>query len=296
MPSKEFKSILQLLESIPDRSGLSFPERRVEFERETSQMPVAQDVTFESLQVNGIPAEWAIPRGAVEDRAILYLHGGGYTIGSIKTHRGLVSYLSKAAGMRALLIEYRLAPEHPFPAAVEDSVSAYRWLLKEGFDPAKIVIAGDSAGGGLTVATMVKLRDEGEPLPAAAVCLSPWVDMEGVGKSMTTRAEADPIVERGSLLEMAEAYLSGTDPRTPLAAPLYADLDGLPPMLIQVGTAEILLDDSTRLADRAKKAGVDVTLEPWEDMIHIWQFFASMLPEGRDAVDRIAGFLGTHIR
>jgi monoterpene epsilon-lactone hydrolase len=296
MASKEFKIILQLLESIPDRSGLPFSERRVEFERETSQMPVAQDVTFEPLQVNRIPAEWVIPRGAAESSSILYLHGGGYTIGSIKTHRSMVSYLSKAAGMRALLIEYRLAPEHPFPAAVEDSVAAYRWLLEAGFDPAKITIAGDSAGGGLTVATMVKLREESEPLPAAAVCLSPWVDMEGIGESMNTQAEVDPLVEREPLLEMAEAYLGGTDPRTPLAAPLYADLKGLPPMLIQVGTAEILFDDSTRLADRAKKAGVDVTLEPWEDMIHIWQFFASMLPEGRDAIDRIAGFIGTHIQ
>ncbi len=294
MPSKEFIELLKFLETVPDRSGLPFPERRVEFERETSQMPVAQDVSFESLRVNGIPAEWVIPSGAADNGSILYLHGGGYTIGSIKTHRSLVSYLSKAAGMRALLIEYRLAPEHPFPAAVEDSVAAYRWLLKEGFDPARIAIAGDSAGGGLTVATMVKLRDEGEPLPAAAVCLSPWVDMEGVGESMKTRAEVDPIVEQGPLLEMAEAYLGGTDPRTPLAAPLYADLKGLPPMLIQVGTAEVLLDDSTRLAERAKKAGVDVTLEPWEDMIHIWQFFASMIPEGRDAVERIASFIHKH--
>jgi monoterpene epsilon-lactone hydrolase len=294
MPSKEFKDLLQFLETIPDRSGLPFPERRAEFERETSQMPVAQDVSFESLQVNGIPAEWVIPRGAAENGAILYLHGGGYTIGSIKTHRSMVSYLSKAAGMRALLIEYRLAPEHPFPAAVEDSVAAYRWLLGTGFEPAKIAIAGDSAGGGLTVATMVKLREESEPLPAAAACLSPWVDMEGIGESMNTRAEVDPIVERGPLLEMAEAYLGGTDPREPLAAPLYADLKGLPPMLIQVGTAEILFDDSTRLAERAKKAGVDVTLEPWEDMIHIWQFFASMVPEGRDAVDRIASFIHKH--
>ena len=295
MPSKEFKSILQLLESIPDRSGLSFPERRVEFERETSQMPVAQDVAFEPLQANGIPSEWVIPGAAPDDGAILYLHGGGYTIGSIKTHRGMVSHISKAAGMRALLIEYRLAPEHPFPAAVEDSVAAYRWLLKAGIPPARIAVAGDSAGGGLTVATMVKLRDEGEPLPAAAVCLSPWVDMEGIGESMSSRAEVDPIVERDPLLEMASAYLGGTDPRTPLAAPLYADLKGLPPMLIQVGTSEVLLDDSTRLAERAKEAGVDVTLEPWDDMVHVWHFFASMVPEGRDAVDRIASFIHKHI-
>ena len=192
------------------------------------------------------------------------------------------------------MIEYRLAPEHPFPAAVEDAVAAYRWLVGEGLDPAQIVIAGDSAGGGLTVATLVALRDEGDLLPAAAVCFSPWVDLEGIGQSMSAKAEADPLVQRDGIIEMARAYLGGADTRVPLAAPLYADLTGLPPVLIQVGTSETLLDDSTRLAERSRKAGVDVTFEPWEDMIHVWQYFASILPEGQEAINRIGSFVKQH--
>jgi acetyl esterase/lipase len=174
---------------------------------------------------------------------------------------------------------------------VEDATTAYRWLLGTGVNPAGVVIAGDSAGGGLTAATLVALRDAGDLLPAAGVCLSPWVDLEGIGESMTSKAEADPMVQRDELLDMAKAYLGGADPRTPLAAPLYADLRGLPPLLIHVGTAETLLDDATRLAARARAAGVDVTLEPWEDMIHVWHFMASILPEGQQAIDRIGEFI-----
>jgi acetyl esterase/lipase len=203
----------------------------------------------------------------------------------------MISRLSRTAAARALAIDYRLAPEHPFPAAVEDATAAYRWLLSGGVDPAGVVIAGDSAGGGLTVATLVALRDAGDPLPAAAVCLSPWVDMEGLGESMTAKADVDPMIQRGEILEMAQAYLGEADPRTPLAAPLYADLTGLSPMLIQVGTAEVLLDDSIRLAERARAAGVDVTLEPWDDMFHVWQAFALLLPEGQQAIDRIGEFV-----
>lgn len=180
-------------------------------------------------------------------------------MGSINTHREMVSHISRAAEARVFIIDYRLAPEHPFPAAVEDSTAAFRWLLKEGFDPAKIVIAGDSAGGGLNIATLVALRDEGDLLPAASVCLSPWVDLEGLSQSMTTKAEVDPMVQRESLIKIGKAYLGNADARTPLAAPLYADLTGLPPMLIQVGTSETLLDDATRLAERAEEAGVNVT-------------------------------------
>jgi len=178
---------------------------------------------------------------------------------------------------------------------VEDSTAAYRWLLSTGVDPDRLVIAGDSAGGGLTVATLVALRDAGEPLPAAVVCLSPWVDLEQVGESMTTKAEADPMIQREAGLQWAKAYLGDAHPRTPLAAPLYADLTGLPPLLIQVGTEEALLDDATRLAERAKSAGVDVELEVWDDMIHVWQFFAEMLPEGQQAIDRIGEFIRKHV-
>jgi acetyl esterase/lipase len=225
---------------------------------------------------------------------MLYLHGGGYVVGSIATHRGLAGRLSQAAAARVLLVDYRLAPEHPFPAAVDDAASAYRWLLAQGIESARLVIAGDSAGGGLTIATLVALRDAGVPLPAAAVCLSPWVDLEGSGDSVTTKAAADPLVQKDMLLQLGAWYLAGADPRTPLAAPLYADLRRLPPLLIQVGTAEILLDDATRLAEKATAAGVKVTLESWEDMIHVWQLFAPMLPEGQQAIERIGVFVQQH--
>jgi acetyl esterase/lipase len=249
-----------------------------------------------AVDADGVPAAWVKVPESDSRRVVLYLHGGGYVIGSIRTHRDLAQRIARAAGARVLLIDYRLAPEHPHPAAVEDSVRAYRWLLSQGAQPASLAIAGDSAGGGLTVATLVALRDAGVPLPAAAVCLSPWVDLEGLGESMVTKADVDPMVQRDALLRMAAMYLGGHHPRTPLAAPLYADLRSLPPMLIQVGTAETLLDDSLRLAEKARAAGVEVALEAWDDMIHVWQAFAAMLPEGQQAIDRIGEFLRQRLR
>jgi monoterpene epsilon-lactone hydrolase len=295
MPSQQLQTIIETIRSARDLHGAPIEQRRAAFDATVSIFKLPEDIKCDPTDADGVPGEWISAPGADPDRVIYYLHGGGYSMGSIKTHREMISRIARASGARALAIDYRLAPEHPFPAAVEDSTAAYRWLLSTGADPARLVIAGDSAGGGLTVATLVALRDAGDPLPAAAVCLSPWVDMEGLGESMTTKAKADPMVQRDDLLEGAQAYLDGADPRTPLAAPLYADLKGLPPLLIHVGTAETLLDDSTRLADRAKSAGVDVTLEPWDDMIHVWQFMASMLPEGQQAIDRIGDFIREHI-
>ena len=294
MPSEQLQTIIQVIRSQPDLHGAPIEQRRAAFAAITTFFPVPQDVKAEPVDAGGIPAEWIAAPGADADRVIYYLHGGGYAIGSVNTHREMISRLSRAAGARALAIDYRLSPEHPFPAAIEDATTAYRWLLSTGLDPARIVIAGDSAGGGLTVATLVSLRDAGDPLPAAAVCLSPWVDMEGTGDSMTTQAEADPMINREDVLEGARAYLNGAGPRTPLASPIHADLSGLPPLLIHVGTAEVLLDDSTRLAARARSAGVDVTLEPWEDMIHVFQFFSSMLPEAQQAIGRIGQFVRQH--
>ena len=295
MPSQQLQTLIQMIRSGPNFAELSVEEQRAAMDALASQFELAEDVRYEPVDAGGVPAEWIAAPGAEAERVIYYLHGGGYVISSIKTHREMISRLSRAAGARALAIDYRLAPEHPFPAAVEDSTTAYRWLLSTGVDPTQIVIAGDSAGGGLTVATLVALRDAGDPLPAAAVCLSPWVDMEGLGDSMTTKAEVDPLVEREGLLKMAKAYLGDADARTPLAAPLYADLTGLPPLLIQVGTAETLLADSTRLTNKAKSAGVEVVLEPWDDMIHVWQYFAAILPEGQQAIDRIGAFIREHI-
>jgi len=294
MASPQLEAIVRVLRSGPPLAGLSVQEQRAIFDSQTSRFQPGEDVRCQAVDAGGVPAEWITAPEAADERVIYYLHGGGYVMGSINTHREMISRLSRAAGARVLAIDYRLAPENPFPAAVEDCTAAYRWLLSTGADPARLVIAGDSAGGGLTVATLVALRDAGEPLPAAAVCLSPWVDLELLGESMTTKAEVDPLVQRDVGVQWAKAYLGDAHPRTPLAIPLYADLTGLPPLLIQVGTEESLLDDAKRLAERAKSAGVDVALEVWDDMIHVWQFFASMLPEGQQAIDRIGEFIRKH--
>jgi len=291
MASQELSMVVNMMRSFRPQTEPSITEMRAGMEAMAGAAVIPADVKREQVNAAGVPAEWVVAENVDPDRVILYLHGGGYVIGSINTHRELGSRLSRAAAARVLLIDYRLAPEHPHPAAVDDAVAAYRWLLSLGVNPSRLAIAGDSAGGGLTVATLVAVRDAGLPMPATGVCLSPWVDLEGIGESMTTKAAADPMVQRDGLLKMAAAYLAGQHPRTPLASPLYADLSGLPPLLIQVGTAETLLDDSTRLAERARKSGVHVTLEPWEDMIHVWQAFASLLPEGRQAIDRIGEFI-----
>jgi acetyl esterase/lipase len=257
----------------------------------TAAAPLPEGTRTSAVDAGGIPCEWIELEGAEPDRAILYLHGGGYTMGSIATHRALVARLSGASGMRALAVDYRLAPEHPFPAAVEDATAAYRWLVASGVSPERIAIGGDSAGGGLCLATLIALRDGGDPLPAAGFALSPWVDLEGTGDSARTKSAVDPMVDRESLARMGRLYLDGADPRTPLAAPLYAELAGLPRMLVQVGTAEVLLDDATRIVERARSAGVEIELDPWEDLIHVFQAFAPFVPEAQQAIDRVGAFL-----
>lgn len=249
-----------------------------------------EGVTCTPVEAGGVSAEWSVAAGVDEAKVVLYVHGGGYVMGSAGSHRDVTGRLSKAAGARVLSLNYRLAPEHPFPAPVDDAVAAYRWLLAQGISPGNIAVAGDSAGGGLAIATLLALRDAGEPLPAAGIGISPWVDMEGTGESMTTRAAVDPVVQKEGLLGMAKLYLGDADPKNPLAAPLHADLAGLPPLLLQVGDAETLLDDSTRLAERARAAGVDVTLKVWDEMPHVWHLFAPILPEGRQAIDEIGSF------
>ena len=291
MSQEQLQAIIQQLKANPLLEQPDLKAVRAGFEQLGAMFPVAGDVKCEPVMVGNVKAEWITAPGAADDRAILYLHGGGYVIGSINTHRALAAALSQAAKARVLVIDYRLAPEHPHPAAVDDAVACYRWLLKQGVSPKRLAIAGDSAGGGLTVATLVALRDAGEKLPACAVCISPWVDLEGIGESMTKLADVDPMVKKDGLLQLAGLYLNGKDARTPLAAPLYADLSGLPPLLIQVGTWETLLDDASRIAERAKKAGVEVTYDPWEGMIHVWHLFASMLDEGKQAITKIGEFV-----
>jgi monoterpene epsilon-lactone hydrolase len=249
-------------------------------------------VRFDEIDAGGVPAMWVTPEGAPADRAILYLHGGGYVIGSMHSHARMVGHIAKAAGVRALNVDYRLAPEFPHPAAVEDAVKAYRWLLDQGIASERIVISGDSAGGGLTVATLLAIRDQKIPRPAAGVPMSPWIDLEGTGDSMIGNAHLDLVVSSAGLKTMSDMFLNGQSPRDPLAAPLYADYVGVAPLYIQVGDEETLLDDAGRLAERATAAGVEVRIDVFPEMQHVFQMSAGNLPEADEAIARIGECIG----
>jgi acetyl esterase/lipase len=247
-----------------------------------------RDVAVQPVMADAVPAEWLTPPDASPRSVILYLHGGGWTLGWTNLHRRMVACLCRAAACRALAVDYRLAPEHPFPAALEDCLAAYRWLLKGGSLPGDIAIAGDSAGGNLTLAALMSLRDAGDPLPAA-VCISPATDLGSTGESF--RTEKDPVLTPEFVLAMVRHHAGGRDVRSPLLSPHYGDLGGLPPLLIQVGEDEMLLSDATRLAERARAAGVDVSLVVWPGMWHVWHLLARSLPEARQAIEAIGAFV-----
>ena len=283
------------LAKLPPSASMTIAERRAQYDRAERVFPTPPDVAIEAVTAPARPAEWLRPPGARTDAAVLYLHGGGYVIGSPRSHRHLAAAIARAAGTAALLVDYRLAPEHPFPAALDDAVAAYQWLLGRGLAPGRVVVAGDSAGGGLTVATLLALRDRGLPRPAGGVCISPWVDLTCSGATYATKAAVDPIVTRESVAMMAQAYAGADDPKAPLLSPLYADLRGLPPLLVQVGSDEVLLDDALGLGERARAAGVDVTIEEWPAMIHVWHWFQPMLDEAERAVGVIGNFVRTRL-
>src|SRR5436305_5140296 len=261
-----------------------YRQRRRDIDERGLVYGLRPDVKVEPVTANGVRAEWSSTPSATDDAALLYLHRGGYVIGSLDSHRHLAAEAGRATGCWALALDYRLAPEHPFPAAVDDAVAGYRYLLARGIKPGRIAIAGDSAGGGLVVAAMVALRDAGLPQPGCGWCISPWVDLEASGETMTSKAAEDPTVQKAGILDMARMYLNGADPRSPLAAPIYADLRGLAPLLIQVGAAETLLDDAIRLAKLAGAADVRVDLQIWPEMIHVWHLFHPELSAGRRAI------------
>lgn len=289
-----FESIQQMMaSSTPGVGDIPADEIRAPLDRAT-RLPLWPRVSIKQVEVNGLPAEWISARIA-NDRVILFLHGGGYVSGSPRTHRTVTAELAKITHGRVLVPHYRLAPEATYPAALEDAWGAYWWLLEQGVPASRIVVMGDSAGGGLSIALLLALRDAGLPLPAGAVGLSPWVDLAMTGATLRDNAATDYINEN-VLRASAHMYLDGRLPEeTPLASPLYADLHGLPPLLIQAGSAEMLLDDSRRLADAAKAAGVDVTFEVWEDMIHVWHFFYRIAPGARQAMDHIAEFVARQV-
>jgi acetyl esterase/lipase len=288
--SDDIKKVRKILADIPDTTGRPIEERRRQMDQMAAVGHLPRDCSVEAVDAGGVPAEWIKVKDASKHKAIFYLHGGGYVIGSLTSHRQLVAYIARATGSTALSIDYRLAPEHPFPAAIEDAVTGYRWLLRQGFSPKRIVIAGDSAGGGLTIATLLALREKGDPLPAAGIGLSPWVDLTCSSETYRTKAHTDPIVTEEGIQEFVALYLAGQDPKTPLASPLFADLTGLPPLLIQVGSEEVLLEDSIGLDKKARACGVDSRLEVWEEMIHVWHSFSPILKEGREAINRIGEY------
>ncbi len=253
-------------------------------------------VTCERVSADGVDGEWISPANVPEDNAILYFHGGGFRLGSLTSHRDLMAQIALASGCRVLAINYRLAPEHRFPAALDDALAAYGWMLDRGLKSENVAFAGDSAGGNLVLAAMLALRERGLPLPVSAVLMSPWTDLAATGSSYVSRAEADPIHQRSMILALAKNYLGGQgDPYDPLVSPLYADLAGLPPLLIQVGDSETVLDDSVMFADLARAAGVDVSLEVWDGMIHVFQMFGAELPEAGQAISSIGKFLNRHL-
>ena len=295
--SEQAQRVHQLLREqraqVPD--GASTPPSRGEqltlAERVGDSTAEPPGLTYENIDAGGVPAQWATPDGSGIDGVLLYFHGGGFCFCSAGSHSKLVGHLAKAAGCRALNVDYRLAPEYPYPAALSDALTAYRWLLDQGTDPGGVVVAGDSAGGGIATGLLVKARDEGLPRPAAGVLLSPWVDLAMTGDSVTTRAEVDVRQEPVGTKWCATLYLDGHEPLDPYASPLYADLAGLPPLYIQAGDSDILVDDSHRLAERARQAGVDVRLDVFPEMLHAFQLWAGNVPEADDAVARIGEFV-----
>jgi epsilon-lactone hydrolase len=290
----EIDSIRALLGSKPRPVGWS--ERRQRLDEVGSVWPVADDVALETVDLDGVPGEFSGVPGSDPSRVLLFFHGGGYCSGSIASHRRMVTEAGRAGGVRTLAIGFRLAPEHPFPAAYDDALVAWRWLRKQGIAANHIAVGGDSAGGGLTLALAMQLRDAGEPLPGCLWLSSPWTDLTMSGATLTTKDAVDPLIHKGYLEELATAYVPAGMARTdPRISPLFADLRGLPPMLVQVGSAETLLDDSVRCAGAAGAAGVPVTLEVWPDMIHAWALWNAKLEAGRQALASTGAFMRRHL-
>ena len=296
--SEQAQAVHRLLREQRAAAGTTVPSRAEQLaaaERVGDSTTEPAGVTYEDITVDGVPAQWVNPDGADLRRVLLYFHGGGFCFCSMHSHRKLVGHLAKAAGCRALNVDYRLAPEHPHPAALTDALTAYRWLLEHGTEARGVIVAGDSAGGGIALALLVNARDMGLQLPAAGVLCSPWVDLAMTGDSVTTRADVDVRQDPVSTKWCAKLFLAGQSPRDPYASPLYADLTGLPPLYVQAGDWDILVDDATRLADRARCAGVDVRLDVFPEMLHAHQIWAGNMPEADAAVARIGDYARQHL-
>ena len=289
MADADIDAIRALLAAAPRAADLK--ERRARLDGFGARYTVASDIKVQQVNAGGVDAEWTLAPESDPWRVLLFLHGGGYISGSIASHRHLVAQAGREARCRTLALGYRLAPEHPFPAALDDTLAAYRFLIAQGITPEQITFGGESAGGGLALAAMVSLRDAGDPLPARAWLSSPWLDLQQTGATMQTRAAVDPLIQKPYLDDLSAQYRAGAGTRNPLISPLYADLRGLPPLLIHVGTAETLLDDSIRLADVAGQADLRVTLDIWPDMIHAFTLFYQQVAVGRRALRQVGAFI-----
>jgi monoterpene epsilon-lactone hydrolase len=294
MVESEIDAIRALLSAQPRPVG--WAERRQRLDEVGSTWPVADDIKCEEADIDGVPAEWSIAPGADASRVLLYFHGGGYCSGSIVSHRRLVTEAGRAASVRTLAVGYRLAPEHPFPTALHDALAAWRFLRSQGIAAGRIAVGGDSAGGGLALALIAQLRDAREELPGCIWLVSPWTDLTMSGSTLLTKDAEDPLIHKDYLEELAQAYLPPrTNRKDPRVSPLYADLAGLPPTLIQVGSAETLLEDATRLAAAAGAAAVPVVLEIWPLMIHAWPLWNAQLDFGRRALVHAGAFIRRHV-
>lgn len=292
---REFMKAVYQTAEVRDAASQSIEGVRETIDSFAGYFKVDEDILVEPVTCNGVPAEWIVAPESEAGRVVLYAHGGCYISGSPAVVREFCARLARASRSRILSIDYRLAPEHPFPAAVDDMVDSYRWALARGFAPERVAVSGESAGGGLTFATLLSCRDRDLPMPACGVPLSPWVDMDvSFGKSLTLKEGIDMATVE-PLRIGAKAYAGQDNRRNPLAAPLHADLNGLPPLLIQVGTNEVLLDEGVEIAMRAGRAGCDVTLQRWEDMVHVWHWYGSVFPEARESIAAIGAFLQRHL-
>jgi acetyl esterase/lipase len=286
----EIEAIRALLSSQPRPAG--WAERRQRLDEVGSAWPVAEDIKLSAVDLDGVPGEWSIAPGSDESRVLMFFHGGGYCSGSIASHRRMVTEAGRSAGARTLAVGYRLAPEHPFPAAFDEALVAWRFLRRQGIAATRIAVGGDSAGGGLTAALVNRLRASGDEKPACAWLVSPWTDLTMSGSTMVSKDAADPLIHKPYLEELATAYLPATlDRKDPRVSPLFADLRGFPPVLVQVGSDETLLDDAVRFAAVAGAADVAVTLEIWPRMIHAWPLWNARLEAGRCALASAGAFI-----
>lgn len=290
MPSQEYEQTIHHIKQHVPQANQTSEEARIAFEELMTGYCAPRSVMCHPHQAGRIPVEWAIPPNPLLDKVILFFHGGGFNVGSSHSHIGLIGALAEKTHMRVLCVNYRLAPKNPFPSALEDAEDCYHWLRTNGYESSNIILAGNSAGANLLLSLMLLLKRKNEPMPHAGICLSPWVDLTLTAESLRTNAQKD-FLSPERLKKSAEWYLAGKDPKTPLASPLFGDLTGLPPLLIHVGSDEILLDDARSLAHKAEQQNVEATLEIWEDMAHSWHLFAPKVPESKEALEHVAQWL-----